>query len=327
MIALTTTPHSVRNLFATIEDELAEVDRVLDETLSGYSTELTPLTEYLRHYRGKRLRPALLLLTAKACGRVMPAHHTLAAAVEMIHTATLVHDDLLDGAETRRHIQTVHEGWGNQIAVLLGDMLFSQAFTLTSTVDARACRIIGEATNRVCAGELQQVLGQGNLDLTEAEYFSLIEGKTAALTECCCRLGALFANAGEERVERMASYGRHLGLAFQIADDLLDLTGHESTVGKTLGTDVAQLKLTLPLIHCLTRLPHGESSMVRTALTQRNCHEEVMTAIRQTGSFAHTQYRARECAKTAKGELEDLPWSLEKDVLLRLPDWAIGRDR
>lgn len=326
MIAPPKASPSVRNLFATIEDDLAEVDRIIDDVLAGYSNELTPLTEYLRHYRGKRLRPALLLLTAKACGRIGPAHHTLAAAVEMIHTATLVHDDLLDGAETRRHMRTVHAGWGNQVAVLLGDMLFSQAFALTSTVDARACRIIGEATNRVCAGELQQVLGQGNLHLTEPEYFSLIEGKTAALTECCCRLGAIYAHAGDERAERMASYGRHLGLAFQIADDLLDLTGLEATAGKTLGTDVAQLKLTLPLLHCLSRLSVAEADVLRAALTKRNGREEVLNALRKTGSIAHTQYRARECAKTAIGELEDLPDSPEKDVLLRLPEWAIGRE-
>lgn len=327
MIAPPKASPSVRNLFATIEDDLAEVDRILDETLSGYSTELTPLTRYLRHYRGKRLRPALLLLTAKACGRITPAHHTLAAAVEMIHTATLVHDDLLDGAQTRRHVQTVHTGWGNQVAVLLGDMLFSQAFVLTSTVDARACRIIGNSTNRVCAGELQQNMGQGNLALTETEYFSLIEGKTAALTECCCRLGAIYSDAGDERAERMASYGRHLGIAFQIADDLLDLTGLENAVGKTLGTDVAQLKLTLPLIHCLSRLPQGEATALRIALSQRRRHEDVLNALHKTGSFAHTQYRAREYAISAIEELEELPLSAEKNVLLHLPEWAIGRDR
>jgi octaprenyl-diphosphate synthase len=146
------------------------------------------------------------------------------------------------------------------------------------------------------------------------------------LTECCCQLGALYAGASEDRVAKMASYGRYLGLAFQIADDLLDLTGHESMAGKTLGTDVAQLKLTLPLIHCLSRLPHGESTSLRAALTTRNGDEDLMSALRKTGSFAHTQYRARECAKTAMGELDDLPRSVEQEVLLRLPEWAIGRD-
>lgn len=326
MIAPPKMPATVRTLFATIEDDLAEVDRILDETLSCYSTELSPLTEYLRHYRGKRLRPALLLLTAKACGRVVPAHHVLAAAVEMIHTATLVHDDLLDGAETRRHVQTVHAGWGNQVAVLLGDMLFSQAFALTSTVDARACRIIGDATNRVCAGELQQVLGQGNLDLTEAEYFSLIEGKTASLTACCCRLGALYAGAGEDRASRMAAYGLQLGLAFQIADDLLDLTGLESKAGKTLGTDAKQLKLTLPMIHCLSRLPKHDAMSLKADLMKRDRLGTVADALRKTGSIAHTQYRARECADMAKSELDDLPWSIEQETLRRLPDWAIGRE-
>ena len=160
--------------------------------------------------------------------------------VEMIHTATLVHDDVLDEAELRRHVPTVNAGWGNKVSILLGDMLFTHAFHLTSTVDGRACQIIGEATNRVCAGELRQVSERGNLNLTETDYFAIVEGKTAALTECCGRLGALYSGASDEIANKLASFGRNLGLAFQIADDLLDLTGNEDTVGKTLGTDLEQ---------------------------------------------------------------------------------------
>ena len=206
---------------------------------------------HLRHYRGKRLRPALLLLTAKAVGDVAPAHHTLAAVVEMVHTATLVHDDVLDEADTRRHARTVNAEWGNKVRILLGDMLFTHAFHLSSTVDRRACELIGEATNRVCAGELKQVCERGNLHLTEADYFEIVDGKTAALTEVSARLGALYAGADEALADRLAGFGRDLGIAFQIADDLLDLTGHEGTAGKTLGTDLDQQKLTLPLIHAL----------------------------------------------------------------------------
>src|SRR5262249_25288331 len=209
---------------------------------------------HLQHYRGKRLRPALLLLTARACGRVTPAHHTLAAVAEMIHTATLVHDDVLDDAALRRHVQTVNAGWGNQTSILLGDYLFTHAFHLSSTIgDARACELIGEATNRVCEGELHQVCERGNLDLTEAEYLDIIDGKTAELTSCCCRLGALYSGATTGVVEQLSRYGRWLGVAFQIADDLLDLVGEERTTGKSLGTDLDQQKLTLPLIYLLGR--------------------------------------------------------------------------
>src|SRR5439155_9384361 len=152
-------------LFDLIAHDLEEVERVLARTLAGGRSCVTPLVAHLRNYRGKRLRPALLLLTAHACGRVTPAHHTLAAVVEMIHTATLVNDDVLDSALVRRHVPTVNAGWDNQTSILLGDYLFTHAFHLASTVDAEACRLIGEATNRVCEGELQQCSECGNLDL------------------------------------------------------------------------------------------------------------------------------------------------------------------
>ncbi|MFO0938391.1 MAG: polyprenyl synthetase family protein [Gemmataceae bacterium] len=316
-----------RSMFEPIADDLAEADRILDEALAGYSDGLAPLTEYLRHYRGTRLRPALLLLTAKACGSVTPAHHTLAAVVEMIHTATLVHDDILDGATTRRHVRTVNAGWNNHVAVLLGDMLFTHSFALTSTVDVRACRAIGETTNRVCAGELRQVAESGNLHLSEADYFELIDGKTAALTECCCRLGALYAGASDELVEKMASYGRNLGLAFQIADDVMDLIGDEGKAGKTLGTDAAQQKLTLPVIHCLGKLPTREAQELRTEFSTPRAAEAIAQAIAKTGSLAHARYRAEECAKAAIAELDELLPSPAKSLLLRLPEWAVQREQ
>src|SRR5206468_3324032 len=154
------------------------------------------VVDHVGHYRGKRLRPVLLLLTARACGRLTAAHPVLGAVVEMIHTATLVHDDVLDGAGVRRHVATVNARWGTQTAVLLGDYLFTHAFHLASTLDdVRACRIIGQATNRVCEGELQQGTERGNLALTEEEYLDIINGKTAELTSCCCRLGALYSGA------------------------------------------------------------------------------------------------------------------------------------
>src|SRR5262245_35754588 len=245
--------------FAPVAADIAEADRIFDRTLAPYKSPFGTLIEHLRHYRGKRLRPAVLLLTAKACGKLSAAHHTLAAAVEMIHTATLVHDDVLDEAELRRHVPTVNAGWGNKVSILLGDMLFTHAFHLTSTVDGRACNIVGEATNRVCAGELRQVTERGNLELSEADYFAIIDGKTAALTECCGRLGALYAGSSDDIAAKLACFGRNLGLAFQIADDLLDLVGNEDTAGKTLGTDLEQQKLTLPVIHCLHRLSAAEA--------------------------------------------------------------------
>src|SRR5262249_48216048 len=188
-----------------IAADLVEVERLLSRSLKNRIPRVAQVVDHVRHYRGKRLRPVLLLLAARACGKVTPAHHTLGAVVEMIHTATLVHDDVLDGARVRRRVSTVNALWGVQTSVLLGDYLFTHAFHLASTIDATACRLIGEATDRVCEGELTQVLERGNLKLSEADYFDIIDGKTAELTACCCRLGAHYAGAALETVQALAN--------------------------------------------------------------------------------------------------------------------------
>jgi octaprenyl-diphosphate synthase len=316
-------------VFIPVAPDIAEADRIFDRTLATYRSPFGSLIEHLRHYRGKRLRPALLLLTAKALGKVTPQHHTLAAAVEMIHTATLVHDDVLDEAELRRHIPTVNAGWGNKVSILLGDMLFTHAFHLTSTVDRRACEIIGEATNRVCAGELRQVAERGNLALTEADYFAIIDGKTAALTECCGRLGALYAGASEDVAAKLGSFGRNLGLAFQIADDLLDLVGNEEMAGKTLGTDLAQQKLTLPVIHCLNRLPVAEGEGLRSAIRtgEAGLGRRVLLALEKTQSLAYARCKAEEFARIARQEMECLPRSECRGILEAMTEWSVRREK
>jgi octaprenyl-diphosphate synthase len=315
--------------FATVAADLDAADRILAAALAGHRSPVAPLIEHLKHYRGKRLRPALLLLTAKACGGTAPTHHTLAAAVEMIHTATLVHDDVLDEARLRRHVRTVNAGWGNKVSILLGDALFTHAFHLASTVDGRACRVIGEATNRVCGGELRQVCERGNLHLTEADYFAVIDGKTAALTECCTRLGAMYAGVADELAVRLAGYGRNLGLAFQVADDLLDLTGDEATAGKTLGTDLEQRKLTLPLIHCLGALPAVDAESLRAALAAGGpgVREKVTQALGQTGSVRYARRRADAFARQARQALDGLPPSESRAVLEHLTDWSVRREK
>src|SRR5262249_19262956 len=186
-------PRGSALLQAPIAADLAEFERIFARKLASHRGHVAQLIAHVEQYRGKRLRPTLLLLTARACGRLVPAHHTLAAVVEMVHTATLVHDDVLDEAALRRHVPTVNSGWGNHASILLGDMLFSHAFHLASSVDARACELIGAATNRVCEGELHQSTQRGNLRLSEADYFDIIDGKTAELTACCSQLGALYA--------------------------------------------------------------------------------------------------------------------------------------
>jgi len=321
-------PRSVR-LFAPVLPDIAEADRILDAALAQYDAPLSPLIEHLQHYRGKRLRPALLFLVAKACGGIAPAHHTLAAAVEMIHTATLVHDDVLDDAETRRHVPTFNANWGNRSSILLGDLLFTHAFHLTSFVDGRACRIIGEATNRVCAGELKQIRNRGNWHLAESEYFDILDGKTAALTEVCGQLGALYAGASERIVAAAACYARNLGLAFQVADDLLDLTGDEDRVGKTLGTDLAEGKLTLPLIHALAVLPASEAAALRHRLANFTVDDrrDVAQTLQKTGSIRYAERLAEDLARRARESLAALPAGDCRTSLELIATWSVQRER
>ena len=312
--------------FSLIATDLAEVDRIYDDALLPFRGRFGPIVQHLRHYRGKRLRPALVLLVGHACGTVTRAHHVLGAVVEMVHTATLVHDDVLDEADTRRHLPTVNAAWGSKTSLLLGDMLFSAAFRLCSTVDARACEWVGDATNRVCAGELHQVLRAGDLTLSEADYFEIVGGKTGALTECCTRLGAHYAAAGPEVVERLAEYGRHLGIAFQIADDILDLGGDPEAAGKTLGTDVEQQKLTLPLIRALGDSSAGDAAGLRKALQNRAAAADA-DALDAAGSVESAGAEARRIAATARRALTALPASPYRTALEQVAEWAVNRDR
>ncbi|MGL4419491.1 MAG: polyprenyl synthetase family protein [Gemmataceae bacterium] len=311
-----------------IDSELQKVESLLSETMSRYDTLFPELIEHLQHYRGKRLRPALVLLTGLASGGITQAHRTLAAVVEMVHTATLVHDDVLDEAQIRRHVRTINAGWGNRVSILFGDMLFSHAFHLSASIDRRACEIIGESTNRVCIGELKQNLESGNYELSEGAYFQIIDGKTAALTECCGRLGALYAGQPASVVESMAIYGRDLGRAFQMADDVLDLTGQEATTGKTLGTDLEQRKLTLPLIHALQQLPNGEAAEFRRALeTNALTRSEVLRIVEQAGGILYTRRRADQFLQNAMQQLQSLPESDARRVLEILPEWSLRRSK
>jgi octaprenyl-diphosphate synthase len=255
------------------------------------------------------------------------AHHTQGAVVEMIHTATLVHDDILDGATVRRHVRTVNACWGNQTSVLLGDYLFTHAFHLASTVDARACQLIGAATNRVCEGEMCQGLERGNLDLDEATYYDLIDGKTAALIACCCELGALYSGAGPDVVRSLTRFGHFVGRAFQIADDVLDLVGEEQTMGKSLGTDVEQQKLTLPLIHLLACGPNGTASRARQILRGpvEGRRDALRPLLAEYGSLDYAQHKAEEFAAQARQELAALPASPFRAILEALTDRVVHR--
>jgi octaprenyl-diphosphate synthase len=304
------------------------VDARLTAELRSNHREADAVIRHGIRLSGKRLRPALLLLAGQAVGPLRDDHITLAAVVEMIHTATLVHDDVLDEAAIRRHEDTVNARWNNETSVLLGDFLFTHAFYLASTIESTyACRTIGRATNIVCDGELRQTLASGNVNLAEEDYLAIVEAKTAELCACCCELGAHYAGGDEATIVRLASYGRSLGIAFQIADDLLDLEGCETATGKSLGTDLAKCKMTLPLIHARDALEPSECRRFLAALlsdgpTGRALLLEWLT---RHDSLGYARAQAQAYSDRAQAELALLPDSAAKDALAALADFAIAR--
>lgn len=253
-------------VYGPIQAWLPGVEELLRRELQSPIESLTPLLRQGGQLGGKRLRPALLLLSAEAIGegKVRDEHLRLAVVLEMVHTATLIHDDVLDEAELRRRVPTIHAVWGPHAAILLGDYLFSQAYRLAATLPSTlACRWIGEAARRVCEGELRQVLARGSMDLDEATYLEMIRGKTAELCGAACRLGGRFAGGTKRQTRLLREFGDSLGIAFQIADDYLDLWGDDQQVGKTLGTDLKQGKWTLPVIRALqTAAPHERNKLM-----------------------------------------------------------------
>ena len=314
--------------YASIASELAESDHIYAAELASRSGYVKQLVEHCSELQGKRLRPALLLLTAQACGGIRPEHPTLAAVVEMIHTATLVHDDILDEALVRRHAATVNAEWGNESAVLIGDYLFTHAFHLAASLETTlACRWIGRATNLVCEGEMQQVANRGNLHLGERDYFEIVRGKTAELTAVSCRLGAHYAGASPEVVAAMDGYGRDLGVAFQIADDVLDLYGEERNTGKTLGTDLQKQKLTLPIIRLLNILPDDEADRLRDDLTHPdgNARRALRPRLEESGALDYAWDAAERFADSARDALDLLADSRARDVLRQLTAFVVRR--
>jgi octaprenyl-diphosphate synthase len=255
-------------LYGPVAKSLVDVERRLRVELQSRYESLNPLLRHGTQLGGKRLRPAMLLLSATATGSISSDHVVLGTVLEMVHTATLIHDDVLDGAGTRRHVSTVNARWDNHTSILLGDYLFAQSFHLAATLgDTQACRWVGEAARRVCEGELRQILARDMMQLSEENYIDIIRGKTAELCQVACRLGASYSGAAPEVVDALGRYGDAVGIAFQIADDYLDLWGDESSIGKTLGTDLQQGKATLPVIRMLSTSTERERRLIADVLT------------------------------------------------------------
>lgn len=317
-----------KRLYAPVADELAAAEALLRAELGSADEFVDALVKHAFRLGGKRLRPALLLLAAQAAGEISQDHIVLAAVVEMIHTATLVHDDVLDEASLRRHRETVNARNDNEASVLLGDYLFTHAFYLASSLDTTfAARTIGRSTNIVCAGELRQIHSRGNFALSEAEYLNIIDAKTAELCACCCRLGAHYAGAASNCEQALERFGRKLGIAFQIADDTLDLVGDERSMGKSLGTDLAKQKLTLPLIRLLAESTSDQRAAIVETLRSptRTAPQQIQSQLQSSHALAYAHDKARAYAAGAREELDDLPPGAARDVLALMTELVVSR--
>ncbi|MHC4179247.1 MAG: polyprenyl synthetase family protein [Planctomycetota bacterium] len=321
-------PEGLRLMYAPVRDELEQVEQILRDELRSDHPFVDRLARHGFRLGGKRLRPALVLLSAKACGTVKPEHLSLAAAVEMIHTATLIHDDVLDEATLRRHLETVNARWDNEASILLGDYLFTRSIRMASTLDDPfACRAIGQAAQTMCEGELRQIESRGNYDLSEKEYLEIIANKTAALTACCCRLGSHYAGASAAVCRTLTRFGRYLGVAFQIADDLLDVLGDEATAGKSLGTDLVKQKATLPLIRLLSRASGQDRAELLEILSRSGNHrrEALRPWFERSDAISYARDGALRYARLAADELDRFPATEVRDVLRRLTEFVVTR--
>jgi octaprenyl-diphosphate synthase len=291
-----------------------------------------PLVERIAHYivesGGKRLRPLLVLLAANACGYKGEKHVPLAAVIEFIHTATLLHDDVVDHSELRRGKATANANWGNAPSVLVGDFLYSRAFQIMVEIGRMdVMEVISNATTVIAEGEVLQLLNQRNPDLGEDAYLQVVLGKTAMLFEAATEVGAILADASADDREAMRLYGRHLGIAFQIVDDLLDYLSDAETLGKNVGDDLAEGKTTMPLIHSMRVGSDADKELIRHAIRQGGLEDltPVIETVQRNGSVDYTREKAVEQVELAKSAIAGLADTSFKETLMQIADIAIER--
>ncbi len=315
-------------LFPAIADDLTAVDQVIRSRLHSDVAMVNTISEYIIQAGGKRLRPVLLLLFARAWGYQGNHHHLLAAVVEFIHTATLLHDDVVDESDLRRGRATANAGFGNAAAVLVGDFLYSRAFQMMVLPnDMRIMKILSDATNVIAEGEVLQLMNVHDADVDQTRYLQVIRYKTAKLFEAAAQLGTRLAGAPEEQIEMAGQYGRHLGTAFQVIDDVLDYGGQSDETGKVVGGDLREGKPTLPLIHVMQNGTQAERLLVRQAIETGGTEqlEPILAALERNQSLNYSRQQALLEAKAAKDSLGSLPESVFKDALVYLTELAVER--
>ncbi len=316
-------------LYALIGPDMKAVDAVIRDRLHSDVVLVRQVAEYIINSGGKRMRPALVLLAAGALGYQGTRHHEMAAVVEFIHTATLLHDDVVDESALRRGRDTANAMFGNAASVLVGDFLYSRAFQMMVGVnDMRVMQVLSDATNIIAEGEVLQLMNCHDADVDEARYMQVIHYKTAKLFEAAAQLGAILGGASPEVECAMATYGMHLGTAFQLIDDVLDYSGEEADTGKHLGDDLAEGKPTLPLIYVMQHGTPEQAACVRKAIEEggRDDFPAVIDAIRQSGALEHARLRAKREAELAIEAISCLGASNYQKALLQLSSFAVERN-
>jgi octaprenyl-diphosphate synthase len=323
------TADALSRLTALLERDLTATNQTIVGRMDSPVALIPQLAAHLVASGGKRLRPLLTLASAKLCGYEGERHIKLAACVEFIHTATLLHDDVVDESDLRRGRKTANALWGNAASVLVGDFLYSRAFQLmVEANDMRVMRILADTTNQIAEGEVLQLLNIHNPDTDEAAYLRVIQRKTAVLFSAATRLGGLLAGVPAAQEEALARYGLSLGFAFQIADDVLDYVADAGSLGKNIGDDLAEGKATLPLIYAIERAPAAQAASLRRAIETGGLDslDNIIAAIRDTGAIERARQKAQVYADEAKAALSTLPHSSALEALTVLADYALQRN-
>jgi octaprenyl-diphosphate synthase len=324
---------ALAQIFEPIRADLERVDEEFGRHVQSQVDLIPKIGNYIQTSGGKRIRPAVLLMASRLSGYTGDRAVLYAAVVEFIHTATLVHDDIIDDSDLRRGRLAVHSRWGNDITVLLGDYLYIKSMALALTHDTLdLVRVLCDVTLKMIEGELYQLTKNGDADITEDEHLKIIRRKTAYLFGGCAQIGGMLGRIGPEREQALREYGFNLGVTFQLVDDLLDFTGDVDVVGKPLASDLREGKVTLPLIHLLRQARDGRGAaivrevMASHAVTDGQWHE-LLRDLKEHASIDYAYRRAVEFADRAKKPLYSFPPGAERDALLALPDYVLSRDR
>ncbi|MEQ1758854.1 MAG: polyprenyl synthetase family protein [Vicinamibacterales bacterium] len=323
---------TLAQMFLPIREDLEAVEREFARHVQSQVALIPTMGKYIQSSGGKRIRPAVLLMAARMSGYTGEHGALYASVVEFIHTATLVHDDIIDASELRRGRQAAHSRWGNDVTVLLGDFLYIKAMSLALTQDSLDfIRLLCDVTLRMIEGELYQLTKNGVVDLTEDEHLDIIRRKTAYLFAGSAKIGGMLGTASREQLEALWDYGFNIGMAFQLVDDLLDFTGEEVVLGKPVGGDLREGKMTLPVIHLLARGEPRADELVRKIVATQDATieewRELRALLAQARSIDHAYRMAGTFVETAKKALCAFPASAERDALMFLPDYVVSRDR